>query len=73
MASELDISQAARTLLKLHGPEAGAVAMKRADLRMFSGDRHGMLAWSLIAERVEELRSEAPEELGLIAGATPRR
>jgi hypothetical protein len=70
MATELDICQAARTLLKLHGSDADAVAMSRADLRMLCGDRYGMLAWSLIGKRVQELRSEAREEPGSITGVT---
>ena len=59
---EIDIWRTANVLIKLHGNDAGWVAVQRADAWLDQGERVACAVWIKIWRAIKALQSEKPRE-----------
>ncbi|SMF51241.1 hypothetical protein SAMN06265365_117108 [Tistlia consotensis] len=55
MSSDLDIFRSAALLIRDHGEVAAAVAARRADALLDTGDLEGCHLWNRIVEAIDDL------------------
>ncbi len=55
-----DSADIAKSLIRIHGPRAAAVAMERANEAQVAHDTTGLERWQAVERAIAELRRTAP-------------